>query len=1309
MSSTKGLVLSLHASLADKGLIRGTNTAPTKEWYDLSGNGNHGSLNGFQYTTDSGWVGNNAGQDPYSLYLDGLNDYVDCGSSSNLKTTASVTFEAWAYYIGGFNVLSSGGQGDNKQGIAIRFNELGELYLHVTTPTKRAVFNFGTQPRSAWYHIVGSYDESTGLLYAYLNGAPQGRAVETTGTFTVAPTNLIIGKHNETATEWFRGAIPVVRIYNRALTSGEVATNYFDGYLLHSADKPLYSSIQVPERLDLTSQIRIGIGGRLAGSYGIIPSVNEDLSSSIEVTQIEDLHGLIRVTPVITMAGRYEIEPLYADDLSGSIEVANIGTIAGNMKIASTGLLFASYGMQGLERNDLQSTMSIRQVDSLPSKIAVYSHSKAFARYDFQGIEVNDLPSSIKVAGTVNLVGKVSVNSSSILHGKYGMLTSNIVELTSSIAVSSTSQIRGIVGVNAKTRLVAKYGLVVGGASSINSSITVTSVSNLKSSIKITTRSWMVAKYGIMAGGMTDLRSSISIPTIEDLDSSIMINLHDTLHGRYDITGLYAEDLVSSMTIREFSQLPSSIAISPYTSMQGKFNFVEPPSFRVTDTSIKDAFVRKTVPRLNYGVEEQMYIGGSSNADEIYRSFVEFDLKNMSIPATNATIAKAEMQLYFDGYNAPEKMIQIIEPDKSWTEYGVTWTNQPYPSVIDGLNIVQSVGGNSGYVSFDVTSAIQAWHDGSREHFGFLLKALDETENTSARFFTKEQRSFRPTLIVTYYDTQIYSLGQDGIMADITVQANRTKDLKCSIFLKSYKDDSPLAGSIFVDNPRDMFSYISVIRENLISHVTVRKNAYDDVRVSMVVMKRFYNDLLDNSITVNALERPSVIYVPYRSDIPTSVSVARWGAPPAEVESSILINREEIVGGVIVRQFASDDLTSTALIGSPDLEGSLIVLNTLNLYSNLKVKKWGEGNLPSEGYVRYYEDLQGSVEVSREWVNGNISVVYISQLPSSINVKSMEIDEIESTISISPRSDIHGSMDVSPYEVLPSSLFVLSGNISSSIVVPYTIRKDIKSYLVVRVRGASDLEGSYGVRSGWLGGHVNVKVWGDNDLPSSVSVKAKGDDDLESSIWIRGWGDNSLKGHIAARKSRESDLYSRISLRVNDESLLEGEITVKVWDKDSRPSTIIVRVWDKNDKPSHVAVRLTKDSDLTGSISVKEHSNLQGSITARVLSDTGGLEGYISVWEKSLLNGSISVWEKSILEGSIGVWRKSTIDCSITVKGSADKDLPSSINVWEKSLLEGHITLRHKSQIPCYIEVKQHSSLEGSIDVVAEYGYCFIM
>lgn len=124
-----GSICNLNAARAKLGTAPGNNTDPTSQFFDLSGNGNHGVLQnfayeagnrprtnsetdkavwhdlsgegrdaalgtGFDWTTSSGWAGTGTPADPYCLQLDGVDDLP---TSPAFADEASMTVEFWKW------------------------------------------------------------------------------------------------------------------------------------------------------------------------------------------------------------------------------------------------------------------------------------------------------------------------------------------------------------------------------------------------------------------------------------------------------------------------------------------------------------------------------------------------------------------------------------------------------------------------------------------------------------------------------------------------------------------------------------------------------------------------------------------------------------------------------------------------------------------------------------------------------------------------------------------------------------------------------------------------------------------------------------------------------------------------------------------------------------------------------------------------------------------------------------------------------------------------------------------------------------
>ncbi|WP_342417075.1 DNRLRE domain-containing protein [Paenibacillus sp. FSL R10-2782] len=1329
MFSKRGLILSLHASLADQGLEVGSNSKPTSQWHDLSGKGNHGILEGFHFTKDDGWGGSNTLADPYALFFNGTSHYIRCTGADTSRPVASVTFEVWIYYIGGNVVLSSGGWLNDTQGILVMFNPVGELELQVATHTRKAYANLGKLPRNKWYHIVGAYDEITGNLSTFLNGAPQGSVQAEATEHIKQPDGLFIGKHSTEASQWFRGYIPVVRMYNAALTMDEIVANYMAGYLLGISHSDMQIHARVPERLNLTASLQVGISGEVQGKQAIIPTDMSDMSSHITVKKPSHIVSNMHINTHVSVKAHYATRPADHDDVQSTIEVkvadhlaAVLGVNASGkaavkarysilpainsdvqgrlavkvfdhltavLSVSSSAIAVVTYNVKRLTPSDLHSSLNVVQ-QGLPSRISVQASTTLAAQYDIHAAQEQNLKAAIEVKKSNDIVSSLKVNTQANSNGRYQVRGIELANLSSSLQVKSIQQIYSLLSVRAHTRLGVKYGIESLGAEDLTSFLTVPRISELHSSILVGIHTRLMGYYHIRKSHAIELYSSLEIKKTVNLPSSLSIASFTQSTGRYRITSRSYDDLPSAMTVREVSNMASSIGVAPYTWMKGRYDVIEPPTYTTIMYSNKDAFVRESQPRLNYGVEEQMYVGYSASAQERYRSYVGFDLDTASIPKKNTTIKSAELKVYFDGRNVPQKGIQLIEASREWTEYGVTWQNQPFPfgfsspnSTYDGINIVQDVGGDSGYISFDVTDSIRAWYEGKRPNFGYIFKALDEFENGSIRFFTKEQKSYRPILDITYYDTRIYSLGRNSIEGGLTSRVSKVSDLAASFRIKQSHGAAVWKGSLFVHNQREILADITVTVPNLTSKMSVRRKDNHSLEAQLVIAVARENSM-DSTLWVNRKIVPSNMYVFYRENLASELSVTRWAAPFPELPAMILINRKETLGSFRVRRTEHQDISSGVELNIPNILGSITVFQGAVKKSSISVRRSREADLMVEGRILDRQDMPADMNIHNPDFYGWLQIVFSNQLISGLSVRAQAYSRLSSTFTIPHYTSLRSSIAVWPKKDVPSSLTVLSGNLWASISIPYHKRMDMQSRITVRAKLVSDLEIAVGVRSGNLGSNLKVRVDSHTDQSSHLRIRRSHLDSVSSELYVKTWEKSELKGSVSARKSRESDRWSRISVRISDQQDWDTELSIRVMKHHDLNAEVGIRRDAAYDKFGYVTVRHSKQTELPSDLGIREHSHITGYLTVKRTAQIS-------------LRSEMSVWEKSIITGSV------------VVRQYRQNDLHGSMDIWKRSILTGHISVWQKSLLPGAIQVQVYDEMASSIDVATEYGYCFIM
>jgi hypothetical protein len=181
--------------------------------YDASGHGNNGTV-GTAIWTGTGKYGG-------ALSFNGIDSMVTVPDSGSINFTNGFTLEAWVNPVaagnwstvifkeqtGGMLYSLYSNNGTNKP--------VGQLYLNnaeQNAPGTAAV------PLFAWTHLASTWDGST--LKLYVNGTLVGsKAIS--GTLPATTNPLRIGS-NTIWNEPFNGQIDEVRLYNRALTPGEI-------------------------------------------------------------------------------------------------------------------------------------------------------------------------------------------------------------------------------------------------------------------------------------------------------------------------------------------------------------------------------------------------------------------------------------------------------------------------------------------------------------------------------------------------------------------------------------------------------------------------------------------------------------------------------------------------------------------------------------------------------------------------------------------------------------------------------------------------------------------------------------------------------------------------------------------------------------------------------------------------------------------------------------------------------------------------------------------------------------------------------
>ncbi len=197
---TDGLVLYLDA--ANPKSYPGSGTT----WYDLSGNGNNGSL-----------------------LFDGSNDYIINSSMTNAITGNSArTISLWVYPITNLNVfVQLGDGGGGNQIYSFQYYRSGSnnyLFTDGINGQNNLIISGSELPTiNAWNYLT--FASSGQNWYYYKNGIFVKSGIWTITINTIG-SKFVLGKRIDVVSSTLSGTISIVKLYNRALSAIEILQNF---------------------------------------------------------------------------------------------------------------------------------------------------------------------------------------------------------------------------------------------------------------------------------------------------------------------------------------------------------------------------------------------------------------------------------------------------------------------------------------------------------------------------------------------------------------------------------------------------------------------------------------------------------------------------------------------------------------------------------------------------------------------------------------------------------------------------------------------------------------------------------------------------------------------------------------------------------------------------------------------------------------------------------------------------------------------------------------------------------------------------
>jgi len=290
---------------------------------DMSGNGNHGTVNGATLDTDR------HGQTGMAYDFDGVNDKIIVNGSwpsGNSSRSVSVWYKAPSHK-GNIFTFGDGLLQKARFSVGLNFNNIHGSLGFIGQGSDQMFSVNGLY--DSWNMILITYNGLLGNLY--FNGNILSESfnyiLETNGSMP-----LVIGSNSlNRDDEFFSGCIDDVRIYNRALSSSEV-------FALYQFEKPIYFSTSSP--------LSILENKHLGSEVGYFSLLNQDSNSSILFELVDgngsdanyefslDQNGTLRTAVVFDYEGEnsdndptLHVRVRARDEYNASVEKSFIVTI----------------------------------------------------------------------------------------------------------------------------------------------------------------------------------------------------------------------------------------------------------------------------------------------------------------------------------------------------------------------------------------------------------------------------------------------------------------------------------------------------------------------------------------------------------------------------------------------------------------------------------------------------------------------------------------------------------------------------------------------------------------------------------------------------------------------------------------------------------------------------------------------------------------------------------------------------------------------------------------------------------------------
>ncbi|MFC1768800.1 Ig-like domain-containing protein [Nanoarchaeota archaeon] len=171
------------------------------------------------------------------------------------------------------------------------------------------------------------------------------------------------------------------------------------------------------------------------------------------------------------------------------------------------------------------------------------------------------------------------------------------------------------------------------------------------------------------------------------------------------------------------------------------------------DVAGNDTFIDEKTPTTNYGTNANLNVDPRTGKTK--RAMITWNLSD--VPA-GVVIESAIMELYLLTDAGAALNTDVVRITQSWSETGVTWNTRPTfdATVYDTI----LVGGTLGWYSWNITTLVTEWYNGTYTNLGLYVKPTTENAgnaNDEKTFYSSDEATLttlRPKLNITWSEYQ---------------------------------------------------------------------------------------------------------------------------------------------------------------------------------------------------------------------------------------------------------------------------------------------------------------------------------------------------------------------------------------------------------------------------------------------------------------------------------------------------------------------------------------------------------------------------